>query len=184
LHKAIPVGAGLGGGSSDAAFLLKVINKHFELGIDKRELTAISLFLGSDCPFFIEDVPSLGSGRGEILTHVKPLLAGYYLVLLNVGIGISTGEAYRSCCPGVPITGLNQLLERPVIDWKGIILNDFEDFVFKNHPIIGDIKEDLYSSGAIFSLMSGSGSSVYGIFSGKPELPEKLKEFVIWEGYL
>ena len=182
LHKAIPVGAGLGGGSSDAACLLKVVNKHFSLGMDYRELKAISLFLGSDCPFFIDCVPSLASGRGEVLTPVKPLLAGYYLVLLNPGVGISTGEAYQNCSPEIPLTSLKQLLERPVIEWNGNILNDFEDFAFKKHPIISDIKEELYRTGAVFSLMSGSGSSVYGIFSEKPELPEKLKEYVIWEG--
>jgi 4-diphosphocytidyl-2-C-methyl-D-erythritol kinase len=182
LHKAIPVGAGLGGGSSDAACLLKVVNKHFDLEINNHELKAISLYLGSDCPFFIDGVPSLASGRGEVLTHVKPLLAGYYLVLINPGVGIGTLEAYRNCSPGIPLTSLEQLIEYPVIEWKAHILNDFEDFAFKKHPIIGDIKEELYSSGAIFSLMSGSGSSVYGIFSEKPELPEKLRKIVIWEG--
>jgi 4-diphosphocytidyl-2C-methyl-D-erythritol 2-phosphate synthase len=116
------------------------------------------------------------------LTPVKPLLAGYYLVLINPGVGISSGKAYQNCSPGIPLPSLEQLLERPLKEWKGHILNDFEDFAFKKYPIIGDIKEELYGSGAIFSLMSGSGSSVYGIFSEKPELPEKLREFVIWEG--
>jgi 4-diphosphocytidyl-2-C-methyl-D-erythritol kinase len=182
LHKAIPVGSGLGGGSSDAACLLKVVNKYFDLGMDNLELKALSLFLGSDCPFFIDGVPSLASGRGEVLTPVKPLLAGYYLVLINPGVGISTGEAYQNCSPGIPLTCIKQLLECPVIEWKGHILNDFEDFAFNKYPIIGDIKDELYRTGAVFSLMSGSGSSVYGIFSEKPELPEKLKEHVIWEG--
>ena len=184
LHKGIPVGAGLGGGSSDAACLLKVVNKHFDLGIDNNELKSISLYLGSDCPFFIDGIPSLASGRGEIMTPVKPILAGCYLVLINPGIGINTSEAYQNCRPGIPLTSLNQLLERPMVEWKGNILNDFEDYAFNKHPIIGDIKEELYRSGAVFSLMSGSGSSVYGIFSEKPELPEKLKNYLIWEGYL
>ena len=184
LLKAIPVGAGLGGGSSDAACMLKVVNKHFVMGIDNRELQAISLYLGSDCPFFIDCVPSLASGRGEVLTPVKPLLAGYYLVLINPGVGISTAEAYQNCSPGIPLTSLKHLLERPVIEWNGNILNDFEDFAFKKHSIIRDIKEALYRSGAVFSLMSGSGSSVYGIFSEKPELPEKLKDYLIWEGVM
>jgi 4-diphosphocytidyl-2-C-methyl-D-erythritol kinase len=184
LQKAIPVGAGLGGGSSDAACLLKVVNKHFDLGINNTELKSISLQLGSDCPFFIDGVPSLASGRGEVLSPVKPLLAGYYLVLINPGVGISTIEAYQNCYPGIPLTSLEQLLGRPVIEWKGQILNDFEDFAFKKHPIIGEIKDELYRSGAIFSLMSGSGSSVYGIFSKKPELPERLKNYLIWEGDL
>jgi 4-diphosphocytidyl-2-C-methyl-D-erythritol kinase len=184
LHKAIPVGAGLGGGSSDAACLLKVVNKHFSLGMDNSGLKTISLHLGSDCPFFIDGVPSLASGRGEVLTPVKPLLAGYYIVLINPGVGISTVEAYQKCSPAIPLANLEQLLRHPVIEWKGHILNDFEDFAFKKHPFIGDIKDELYRSGAIFSLMSGSGSSVYGIYSEKPELPERLREFVIWEGYM
>jgi 4-diphosphocytidyl-2-C-methyl-D-erythritol kinase len=182
LHKAIPVGAGLGGGSSDAACLLKVVNKHFSLGIDNNGLKTISLNLGSDCPFFIDGVPSLAFGRGDVLTPVKPLLADYYLVLINPGVGISTVEAYQNCNTAIPLVSLEQLLGSPVIEWKGNIVNDFENFAFKKYPIIGYLKDELYRSGAIFSLMSGSGSSVYGIFSEKPQLPEKLREFVIWEG--
>jgi 4-diphosphocytidyl-2-C-methyl-D-erythritol kinase len=184
LHKVIPVGAGLGGGSSDAACLLKVINKRFDLNIDTDKLNALALELGSDCPFFIECIPSFASGRGEVLTPVAPVLNGYYLVLINPGVGINTREAYKSCRTGLPSISLLQLIDRPVIEWKDLIINDFEDFSFKKHPIISDIKEKLYRAGAIFSLMSGSGSSVYGIFSEKPTLPQKLKDLVIWEGKL
>jgi 4-diphosphocytidyl-2-C-methyl-D-erythritol kinase len=144
----------------------------------------MALEMGSDCPFFVDGIPSLASGRGEILTPVKPVLSGYYLTILNPGVGISTGEAYQNCLPQVPSTDLLQLVDLPVLEWKGLIVNDFEDYSFKKYPIIGNIKEELYRSGALFSLMSGSGSSVYGIFSEKPKLSEKLKEFVIWEGML
>jgi 4-diphosphocytidyl-2-C-methyl-D-erythritol kinase len=184
LHKAIPIGAGLGGGSSDAACLLKVINKHFELNLDNDTLKSIALQMGSDCPFFIDCIPSMASGRGERLTSVKPALSGYYLVLINPGVGINTGEAYQNCRPLPPSTDLKQLIERPIIEWKGQIVNDFEEYAFKKHPIIGDLKEGLYGCNALFSLMSGSGSSVYGIFSGKPELFRELKDYVIWEGML
>ena len=184
LHKAIPAGAGLGGGSSDAACLLKIINKHFGLNIDNHDLKSLALGLGSDCPFFVDGVPSLASGRGEILTPVSPVLSGYYLVIINPGVGISTSEAYQNCKPHLHSISLKQLIERPVIEWKGLIINDFEVFAFKKHPVIGHIKEELYRSNAIFSLMSGSGSSVYGIFLEKPNLPKKLKEFVIWEGVI
>ncbi|MGC1391615.1 MAG: 4-(cytidine 5'-diphospho)-2-C-methyl-D-erythritol kinase [Bacteroidales bacterium] len=184
LHKVIPAGAGLGGGSSDAAFLLKVINKHFELNIENDKLKALALELGSDCPFFVDGIPSLAEGRGEIFTPVKPVLSGYYMVLLNPGVGINTGEAYQNCSPKIPSISLKELIYRPVIEWKGLIVNDFEDFAFNKHPVIGYIKEELYRCNALFSLMSGSGSSVYGIFSEKPKLPEKLIEFVIWEGIL
>lgn len=181
LHKAIPVGSGLGGGSSDAACLLKVINRHFGLHIDEPDIRTLALEIGSDCPFFISCIPSLASGRGEILTPVKPVLSGYYLVIINPGVSINTVEAYQNCRPEVPLTSLSQLIERPVIEWQNLIFNDFEDFAFKKYPVLADIKKELYYSKAIFSLMSGSGSSVYGIFSEKPDLSLKLKDFVIWE---
>jgi 4-diphosphocytidyl-2-C-methyl-D-erythritol kinase len=184
LHKAIPIGAGLGGGSSDAACLLKVITKYFELNITDNEIKALALELGSDCPFFIGCTPSMATGRGEILTPVKEALAGFYLVLLNPGIAINTAEAYRNCKAEPSTASLIQLFELPVSEWKGYILNDFEDFAFRKHPVIGHIKEDLYNSNALFSLMSGSGSSVYGIFTGKPELDQELRKFIIWEGVI
>jgi 4-diphosphocytidyl-2-C-methyl-D-erythritol kinase len=183
LHKVIPVGAGLGGGSSDAACLLNVLNRHFSLNIEKSGLMALALELGSDCPFFIDGIPSLGSGRGEILEPVKTVLSGYYLVILNPGVQINTGEAYKNCNPDVPLSSLKETFEQPVIEWKKLIVNDFEDFAFKKYPVIGEIKEELYGSGALFSLMSGSGSSVYGIFQKKPELAQNLRYFVIWEGF-
>jgi 4-diphosphocytidyl-2-C-methyl-D-erythritol kinase len=182
LHKVIPVGAGLGGGSSDAACLLKVLNKRFELNIDDQDLKARALELGSDCPFFVDCIPSFASGRGEILTAVRSALTNYYLVLINPGVGISTREAYQNCLQRPVSTSLLELYEHPVNEWKGLIYNDFEDYAFRKLPVIRDIKEALYGSGALFSLMSGSGSSVYGIFPGKPELPKKLTEYVIWEG--
>jgi 4-diphosphocytidyl-2-C-methyl-D-erythritol kinase len=184
LHKAIPIGAGLGGGSSDAACMLKIIKRHFVLNMENISIKVLALELGSDCPFFVEGAPSMASGRGEILTPIRPLLSGYYLVIINPGVGISTSEAYKNCHSEPNSTSLLQLIERPVAEWKGLIKNDFEDFAFSKHPVIRNIKEELYRSGAIFSLMSGSGSSVYGIFPEKPKLPEKLKNFVIWEGMM
>ena len=184
LHKVIPVGSGLGGGSSDAACLLKVINRYFKLNIDDPDLKVLALELGSDCPFFIDCIPSYARGRGEILTPVNPVLSGYYLVLINPGVGINTGEAYKYSNPELPSASLLQLIERPLIKWKEFIINDFEAYAFRKYPVLGNIKEELYKSDALFSLMSGSGSSVYGIFSEKPKLPLKLREFVIWEGNL
>jgi 4-diphosphocytidyl-2-C-methyl-D-erythritol kinase len=177
LHKAIPVGAGLGGGSSDAACLLKTVSRHFDLKIKNNDLRSIALEIGSDCSFFLEGIPSFASGRGEILTPVNKVLSGLYLVLVNPGSGISTADAYRNCKPEKPSASLPDLFRFPLSNWKKLILNDFEDFAFKKHPQIGDLKDELYKSGALFSLMSGSGSSVYGIFSKKPNLP-----YVIWEG--
>lgn len=184
LHKAIPVGAGLGGGSSDAACMLKVLNRHFNLNLESRQLRSISLELGSDCPFFIDCIPCYATGRGEILTPVSPALTGYYLAIINPGINISTGEAYQNCEVASPSESLKDLFELPVTEWKGLILNDFEDFAFRKYPVLADLKNELYRSDAVFSLMSGSGSSVYGIFKEKPVLQGKLREFVIWEGML
>lgn len=184
LHKAIPVGAGLGGGSSDAACFIKSINRRFCLDINEIELKDLALEVGSDCPFFIDFIPSFASGRGEKLIPIKPVLAGYYMILLNPGIEINTREAYNSSKPGQPSSSLFQLVNLPVSDWKNVIINDFEDFAFSKHTLIRDIKEELYSSGALFSSMSGSGSSVYGIFTDPPALPEKLKNFVIYKGFI
>jgi 4-diphosphocytidyl-2-C-methyl-D-erythritol kinase len=144
----------------------------------------MALEIGSDCPFFIDGVPSFATGRGELFTHLTPFLSGYYMVLLNPGVGINTAEAYRNCKPELSDQSLESLCLLPVNEWKNHIVNDFEDYAFKIHPIIGEIKTELYDSGAAFSLMSGSGSSVYGIFSNKPALSERLSKLVIWEGIL
>jgi 4-diphosphocytidyl-2-C-methyl-D-erythritol kinase len=184
LHKVIPVGAGLGGGSSDAAHLLKAINRYFGLNIDEKKLKAKALELGSDCPFFIDCDPAFASGRGEVFKPIRPVLTGYYILLINPGIEINTREAYQNCRPENPSTSLLQLIDRPITEWKELMINDFEDYAFKKFPLIGDIKNELYSSGALFSSMSGSGSSVYGIFSEKPEIPGRLKDFLIWEEVL
>jgi 4-diphosphocytidyl-2-C-methyl-D-erythritol kinase len=184
LHKAIPIGAGLGGGSSDAACMLKVLNRFFKLELDIIKLRAMALELGSDCPFFIDCVPALATGRGEIMTPVNPVLSGFYLVLVNPGVGVNTAEAYKNCHPSVPSSGLKDLTALPAKEWRELVINDFEDFAFKKHPVIRELKEELYRSGAVFSLMSGSGSSVFGIFNTKPKLSSELREFVIWEGIL
>ena len=185
LHKAIPHGAGLGGGSSDAACFMKSVAKHFSLPVTLEELYGLSLVAGSDCPFFISGEPSYATGRGEILSPAGKFLAGYYLVLLNPGVGISTGEAYRNCTPSRHPDTLTALTRLPVDRWKDHIKNDFEAYAFSVHPVIGTLKEELYRAGALFSLMSGSGSSVYGIFSAKPgRLPGNVRSRLIWEGSL
>ena len=184
LHKVIPVGAGLGGGSSDATCILKSVIRRFGLKTDKSALNAIALEIGSDCPFFIEYVPAYATGRGEILKPISPVLTGYYLLLLNPGIMINTREAYDNSRPQLPLSSLFHIVNSPVEEWKEVMINDFENFAFKKHPLIGEIKDGLYSSGALFSSMSGSGSSVFGIFNKKPELPAKLRDFVFYEGIL
>ena len=184
LHKAIPIGAGLGGGSSDGACMLKTLNRKYNFSLTDKELSAIALELGSDCPFFIKGIPSLATGRGEILKDVDPVLKGKYLVLLNPGIHISTREAYANCRPLKRSISLEEYYRQPVEEWKDLIKNDFEDYAFSKYPDIKALKEEFYKSGAIFSLMTGSGSSVYGIFTGKPKLPVKLAKYLVWEGFL
>ena len=182
LHKVIPSGAGLGGGSSDAACILKSIIKRFRFPVSEPELKSIALETGSDCPFFLNPVPSFATGRGEILKSVKPLLEGYHLVLINPGFHISTREAYYNCHLSKPETSLEKLFSHEISDWKKYIVNDFEDFVFKVYPKVGELKSALYKLGAVYCSMTGSGSSVYGIYEKKPKIPDKLKEYIIFEG--
>ena len=184
LHKKIPVGAGLGGGSSDAASALKTINRCYGLSLSTEELLVISAGLGSDCPFFINGQPAIASGRGEILQPVVPFLEGFYTILVNPGICISTKEAYEHCTPEIPSVGLNELVTYPVSEWKDLIINGFEKTIFKRYPQIAAIKRILYESGALYSSMSGSGATVYGIFSTRPSVPDKIKDTVIYEGLL
>ncbi len=184
LHKAIPAGAGLGGGSSDAASVLKMMNRHLGLAMSLTGMKEFALEIGSDCPFFIESVPSLATGRGEILEPVSDMLKNMYVLLLNPGLKVSTREAYEECDPANQEASLGELVKKPVSEWKDQIINDFEKTVFKRHPVIGVLKDKLYSAGALYSSMSGSGSTVYGIFPEKPALPGDLKKLLIYEGLL
>ncbi|OFY64232.1 MAG: 4-(cytidine 5'-diphospho)-2-C-methyl-D-erythritol kinase [Bacteroidetes bacterium RBG_13_43_22] len=184
LHKAIPAGAGLGGGSSDAACMIRSMTKCFRFSITDDELKAIALELGSDCPFFLNPVPSIGTGRGEILKPINPALEGFYIMLLNPGFLISTKEAYHNCIPARREADLEELVAHPLSAWKKLIVNDFEDFVFKVYPMVGDLKRALYKAGAVYCSMTGSGSTVYGIFAEKPEISGKLKDYLIYEGIL
>ena len=184
LHKAIPSGAGLGGGSSDAASMLKILCRMFSVGADEKELSEMALELGSDSPFFIRCEPSYATGRGENLSPMPWFLNGYYLVMVNPGVGINTAEAYRNCKPLQRSISLTSLVANDIREWKDQLTNDFEEFAFKKIPLLGKIKGDLYSSGALYSAMSGSGSTIYGIFASKPELPAWLSEMIIYSGNL
>jgi 4-diphosphocytidyl-2-C-methyl-D-erythritol kinase len=184
LHKAIPSGAGLGGGSSDAACVLKTINKHFNLAIDNTIINSMALELGSDCPFFINPVPSLATGRGEILQPLEPFLSGFRLVLVNPRIRISTREAYLNTRPSETSASPGTIITKDITRWKKILVNDFEDFAFRLYPQLEEYKKSIYKAGALYSSMSGSGSTIYGIFEGKPDIPPDIRDFVIYEGIL
>lgn len=164
LLKNIPMGAGLGGGSSDAAFMLKVLNSMFELSLSGLQLREYALQLGSDCPFFIENTPALAKGRGELLSPVSIPLQSYYISIVFPDIHVSTAQAFAGINPSEPLFDLHRINNLPVSDWKDQLGNDFEKSVFRMHPVIGEIKNELYQKGALYAAMSGSGSAVYGIF--------------------
>ncbi len=184
LHKVIPTGAGLGGGSADAAFMLQTLNSFFKLGITRQKLAGYAARLGSDCAFFIENKPALATGRGEKLEKINlPALEDHYLVLLNPGFPVSTREAYTGIIPEHPPADIKDLLAGPVESWKEQLTNQFEKTVFELHPTIRSLKDRLYQKGALYASMSGSGSTVFGIFRDEPQLSE-FKNEVIYKGKL
>jgi len=168
LHKNIPTGAGLGGGSSDAAFTLMGLNQQFNLGISNEELKSYALRLGADCPFFIKNTPSFAGGIGEELVPVNLDLKGYYLVVVKSDIFVSSSEAFSGVTPKQSSISLIDEIQKPLSDWR--LKNDFEDSIFEHHPKLSAIKNILSGAGATYTSMSGSGSSIYGIFSSIPTL--------------
>lgn len=164
LHKAIPMGAGLGGGSADGAFALQLLNTIFKLQLTQQQLINYALQLGSDCPFFIINQPCFATGRGEIMEPVPLDLSAYKIAIINPRIHVNTGWAFSQLTPAVPAKSIQQIITQPIQTWKDEMKNDFEDVVFAAHPSIKSIKETLYNSGALYAAMSGSGSTVFGIF--------------------
>jgi 4-diphosphocytidyl-2-C-methyl-D-erythritol kinase len=164
LLKAIPFGAGLGGGSSDAAFMLKLLNEFGNLQLSSGQLEELAAGLGADCPFFIRNTPVFASGTGNIFSPAPLSLQGYHLALVKPPIAVSTAEAYAGSHPKRPSLPLSEIIKLPVKEWKGVMVNDFEDTVFARYPEIRQIKERLYEAGALYASMSGSGSSVYALF--------------------
>ena len=165
LHKHIPTGAGLGGGSSDAAFTIKALNEKFSLGMSVDQMEQLSAQLGADCPFFIKNQPVFAEGIGDIFTDIDIVLKGKILVLVKPDISVSTADAYSLVSPHKPQQSLRESLRLPVEEWKNHVVNDFESSVFKKFPEIAAIKDRLYDLGALYASMSGSGSAVYGIFN-------------------
>lgn len=164
LHKTIPMGAGLGGGSADGAFTLQLLNQKFRLGLSRDQLLAYALQLGSDCPFFIINKPCFATGRGEQLEEIKVDLSAYRVVLVTPGIHVNTAKAFSEIQPAMPSKSVKEIIQQPVTTWKDELINDFEISVFKNYREIKEVKDQLYARGAIYASMTGSGSSVFGIF--------------------
>jgi 4-diphosphocytidyl-2-C-methyl-D-erythritol kinase len=176
LHKHIPIGAGLGGGSADAAFFIRLINKKFELKLADDQMIDYARRLGADCAFFIQNKPVFAFEKGDEFEPVRLDLSAYKIVVVTPPVHVSTAEAYGGVKPTAVKESLMDLIYEPVAEWKKYIKNDFEATIFKNHPTIRGVKAALYEAGALYASMSGSGSSVFGIFNKTPDLEELEKE--------
>ena len=182
LKKAIPPEAGLGGGSADATFMLKLMNDMCELGIPAGELEKTAAALGADCPFFIRNTPLIATGTGNIFRPAGISLKNYVIYIVKPPVAVSTREAYSAVRPQKPAFALDGLSSLPVAEWKNVLVNDFEVSVFGKYPVIGQIKDGLYAIGAEYASMSGSGSAVFGLFKKvvSPDFPGCF----VWEGTL
>ena len=174
LHKNIPVGAGLGGGSANGAFFLQILNQRFNLGLDIAQLKKYALDLGSDCPFFIVNSPCIASGRGEVLKKVDVNLEGYKLVLITPDIRVSTAEAFKLISPKLVEESVAEVVQTPVTTWRGTLINDFEKPIFKKYPPLAQIRDNLYKLGSEYAAMSGSGSTIYGLFKNWTPFTENI----------
>ena len=172
LYKHIPSGAGLGGGSSDAAFMLKLLNEHYNLQLSDKQLEDYAATLGADWAFFIKNTPTYAEGIGNIFSPIELSLKGYRIMIVKPDVFVSTREAFANIRPHRPEYPVREVIRRPVAEWKDTLINDFEASVFPQYPVIGEIKEELYHQGAIYASMSGSGSSVFGLFAAGTTLPE------------
>ena len=176
LHKNIPFGAGLGGGSADAAFALSMLNSMFELNISDEKLETYAAQIGADCAFFIKNKPAIAEGIGDVLSLYDLDLKGKFLLLIKPDVSVATASAYRYVNPKMPELSLRESLLKPISEWKNCVANDFELSVFKQYPALAEIKQSLYEIGAVYASMSGSGSSIYGIFDEMPIVNDDIKK--------
>jgi 4-diphosphocytidyl-2-C-methyl-D-erythritol kinase len=184
LHKIIPVGAGLGGGSADAALTLILLNKIFELKLTDEQLQDHASELGSDCAFFIRNKPVFAFGKGNQFEEIKPSLKNYFIIVVKPKVHISTVKAYQHVIPKKPSASLKESIKLPIAKWKDSIQNDFEKSIFEEFAVIRNIKSKLYNHGAVYASMSGSGSAVYGIFKEEKDLTASFKNCTVWNGKL
>ncbi|GAB3266773.1 4-(cytidine 5'-diphospho)-2-C-methyl-D-erythritol kinase [Larkinella harenae] len=181
LHKMVPIGAGLGGGSADAAFTLRLLDEQFSLNLSADQLEQYARRLGSDCAFFIQNRPRYCTEKGDRFDDIDLSLNGYILVLVYPNMAISTAEAYANVRPRKPSVPLRTLLAAPINAWRETVWNDFEDSLFPRYPILNTVKQELYQAGAIYASMSGSGSTLYGIFDKPLELPAFFEPYQTWQ---
>lgn len=183
LHKLIPMGAGLGGGSSNAAHTLRLLNVVFKLNLTPEQLKKYAAQLGSDCSFFIENKPCFAQGKGELIERLNINLAGKHITIIKPDIHVSTADAYATIIPSAS-KKLKELILQPIQNWKNAVVNDFEESVFKKHPALAIIKQQLYDSGCVYASMSGSGSAIYGISDEKLVLKKSVTNNATWQGIL
>ena len=184
LLKQIPTAAGVGGGSSDAAQTIVLLNKLFSLGMSDDSLEDVARQVGSDCAFFIRNRPVFAYGRGDLFKPIELNLSGKYLLLIKPDIHISTPEAYAMIRPVPGRPSPQEIVKRPIEEWKDLLVNDFEKPLFEKYPEIASIRAKMYEMGAIYASMSGSGSAVYGIFDQAPSIPSKIRKYFHWEAIL
>jgi 4-diphosphocytidyl-2-C-methyl-D-erythritol kinase len=178
------MGAGMGGGSSDGAFTLIVLNKMFNLGLTDAQLEQYASKLGSDCAFFIRNRPAHGTEKGNVLEDIAVNLQGLYLVIVKPDVHIGTAEAYAGVTPKIPELSLKEITNLPVNKWKKLIKNDFEDSIFPKHAEIKEIKDKLYKNGALYASMTGSGAAVFGIFEQEIDLKNLFNGLFYWTARL
>ncbi|HNZ42019.1 MAG TPA: 4-(cytidine 5'-diphospho)-2-C-methyl-D-erythritol kinase [Bacteroidales bacterium] len=184
LYKKIPFGAGLGGGSSDGAFVLKTLNELFGLDLDRDAIANMASELGSDCTFFVDNRPCFVSGTGADIAPVELSLKGYYVMVVKPAVSVSTVEAYRMVTPQKPVLRLSDVIKMPVTAWEKCLSNDFESPVMEQYPTIRRIKDRLYEMGAVYAAMSGSGAAVYGLFEQEVDTDKDFAGCQLWKGWL
>jgi 4-diphosphocytidyl-2-C-methyl-D-erythritol kinase len=181
LHKTLPMGAGLGGGSADASFFINLLNDQFNLNILETDRTNIAKQLGSDCAFFIKNTPVFATQKGEVFTDIQLDLSHLYIAIIYPNVHSNTPEAFSLVKPKTPSKSILEIIKQPISTWKTDLVNDFETSIFNKYPTVEKTKNDLYELGAIYASMSGSGSAVYGLFENEPGI-KHLKEFPHWVG--
>jgi 4-diphosphocytidyl-2-C-methyl-D-erythritol kinase len=181
LHKTLPMGAGLGGGSADAAFFINLLNEQFELKITENERISIARQLGSDCAFFIKNKPVYAIEKGDVFKSISVDLSAYYVTVVYPNVHSNTKEAYSLVSPKPPKLSIPEILKLPIKQWQNTLVNDFEFSIFSKYPIVKEVKETLYQKGALYACMSGSGSAVFGIFENEIDLSADFN-FPMWSG--
>ncbi len=180
LHKVIPMGSGLGGGSSDATHTLMLLNELFTLNLDQNQLIDYASKLGADCAFFIKNKPTFAFGKGDQFKDVNVDLANHYIVIVKPEIHVGTAEAYAGVSPENHLFSIKKMVEKPISEWQFTLKNDFEKSIFANHPEIKKIKNTFYENGATYASMSGSGSSVFGLFKNPIDLSFQFEDHFYW----